>query len=191
MADAYNGILKAIAAPLLVQHFALDEKTVLKIGSLRTGCVSGPRGQSGRVIVLEFATASAKEVGKEPVPTTISRITGETDDELCEHYYRIDTQIPNDPNEFLAVHSEMSSRGISTLGTLERLRRAKSENEEHHREPVRCAGLATPGVAPQRRRLLLLVPIFPEKLPGVRRESCVVTVQAANVGYSTRHLRRG
>jgi hypothetical protein len=123
MADTYNGILKAIAVPLLVQHFGLgpDERVenwITKDGMRFRTC------QSGRVIVLEFATASAKEIGIEPVPTAISRITGETDDELCEHYYRIDTQIANDPNEFLAVHSEMSSRGISTLGTLERLRRA-------------------------------------------------------------------
>lgn len=122
MADTYNGICKAIAVPLLVQRFGLKPDERMENWWIATG-LRFRACESGRVFFVDFTNGTCTELAKESIPTYVSQIISESNDELCEHYCRLDSG--GDPNEFIAAHAEMAARGISQLDTIDRLHRKK------------------------------------------------------------------
>ena len=124
MAENYHGICKASAVPMLVQRFGLNPEE--RIENWWAAAQARFRTcESGRVFLADLTNFSLIELPKELVPAYVLRVITESDDELCEHYYRIDTDGKGDPSEFLAAHSEMAARGISQLDTIDRLHRKK------------------------------------------------------------------
>ncbi len=72
---------------------------------------------------MDFTNGTCSELAKELVPAYVLQIIRESDDELCEHYYRLESG--GDQIEWSTAHTEMAARGISQLDTIDRLRRQK------------------------------------------------------------------
>ena len=125
MAEEYNGICKANAVPLLVQRFGLDPNE--RIENWKTESGERYRAcESGRVFLVDFTNRTCSELAKELVPAYVLQIIRESDNELCEHYYHLDSG--GDQTEWSTAHTEMAARGISQLDTIGRLNRKKTRS---------------------------------------------------------------